>query len=58
MIAIMIAEMIAQGGGIYIDGGTVNIDNSQISSNEAKYSVSTFSNVLKPSMTFFHGPHG
>ena len=57
MIAIMIAEMIAQGGGIYIDGGTVNIDTSQISSNTATW-VSTFSNLLKISVVFFHGAAG
>ena len=44
MIAIMIAEMMHQGGGICIDGGTVNIGNSQISSNFADR-VSTFSNL-------------
>ena len=53
----MIAEMMHQGGGIYISGGTLNIDNSLISSNTADY-VSTFSNLLKPSIAFFQGPHG
>ena len=47
-----------QGGGIYIQGGTVNIDTSQISSNTATNYVSAFSNLLKPSMAFFHDPAG
>jgi large exoprotein involved in heme utilization and adhesion len=50
-------KRLCQGGGIYISGGTVNIDTSQILSNTA-YRVSTFSNLLKNSMAFFHDPHG
>ena len=43
-----------QGGGIYIEGGTVNIQGSSFYSNEANVSA----RFLNLPGTFFHGPDG